>query len=708
MVTETPITTLKAEEPRSTFSQSHWEWFGLAMIVLVAAGMRLWKLGQNSFGNTYYSAAVRSMSQSWHNFFFASFDPAGYVTVDKPPVALWVQVASVKLFGYSSFIVLLPQVLEGLLSVVLVYYLVRRRFDTWAALLAGLAMAVAPICVAIDRYNNVDSCLVTVLMLAAWAVSLAAETGSLKLLLLALGLVGVGFNVKMMAAFVVLPVFYILYFTGAPVTWKKRLMDLTLASVVLVTVALSWPLFVDLTPPDLRPFVGSTQDNSMISLSLGWNGFQRLLSRRRGNLAGLEEERVISPVPRSTPAAQGFRNSGNRNFNRRGEFMGSGTPGPLRLVERQMAGQILWFFPLALVGFLVALPQTRQTWPLSPAHQALLLWAGWFLTYALVFSFMRGAMHTYYLVMLAPPLSALAGIGTRSIWLSFKNSRWLLMPLSLLLTAVWQVYILIQYPSWMVWLLPILVAGTGIAVVCMIRQCLLVRKQGSSRSLCPALSVGLITLFLCPVAWSLTPLLAKHASPEANPDLLAQNQPQNAPGFGFGSTEMNNEKLVAFLQANRHGEKYIMAAQSVQPVAPIIIKTGEPAVSLGGFMGGDPVVTLEQFIQMIKNQQLRYMMLSGFDRSNRPGNQYTAQPRPNGQNNWGYGMPNGYGVDISNWVRKHGKPVNPKLWRSGEENARIAALMEKEPLNASNPFFGSRGGRRGGGTQLYDLAGARP
>ncbi len=679
------------------------EGFVLAMIVLGATVLRLWKLGQNSFGNTYYTAAARSMSQSWHNFIFASFDPAGYVTVDKPPVALWAQVASVKILGFSIFSVLFPQVLEGLLSVVLVYYLVRRRFDAWAALLAALTMAVGPICVALDRFNNVDTCLVTILLLATWAILLATEKSKLSLLLLSMVLVGIGFNTKMVVAFIVLPAFYLLYFSGASGSWRKRLLHLILASVILATVALSWPLFVDLTPPDGRPFVGSTQDNSVISLSLGWNGLQRILSRRR-NPMGRELEGTASVAPTPVTTATPPRNPANRNFNRRNGFMGA-RPGLFRLADKQMSGQILWFLPLALVGFLVALQQSGWSWPLSLMNQSLWLWLGWFLSYALVFTFMNGGVHTYYLVMLAPPLSALAGIGTRAIWLAFKQGKWRLMPLSLLLAATWQAYTLIQYPSWAKWMLPTLIMGTAISVASIIW---LVKHRGSEGSLSAAFSVGLAILFLCPVSWSLVPLMAQHASADANPDQLYQDQAQNnAPGLGFfGNMDMNNEKLLKFLQSHRHGEKLLLVAQNAQTVAPIIIKTGEPAVSLGGFMGRDPVVTLEQFLQMVKTKQFRYILLAGVDRNNRPENQNAPQPSQNIQNNWGWtGIPNGSSADIANWVRKYGKPVDPKLWRSAEENARIAALLKEAPAIPPDQPNGFRNGRRGRGMQLYDLAG---
>ncbi len=274
------------------------------IILLLGAALRLWDLDKNGTGNPYYASAVRSMLMNWHNFFFVSFDPVGFVTVDKPPVSLWIQTAFAKLFGYRGFTLIFPQVLEGLGTLSVVYYLVRKRFGAFAALFAGLVIALSPVSVAVDRYNNTDECLVFVMVLAAWALIRAAETGSRKFLYLALILVGIGFNTKMMAAFVALPVFYLVYLIGSPITWLRKIWVLVTGTLILLVVALSWPLAVDLTPPEQRPFVGSTQDNSMISLSLGWNGFQRLLTRgRRGSppMAGEAISRRLAPRPTPRP-----------------------------------------------------------------------------------------------------------------------------------------------------------------------------------------------------------------------------------------------------------------------------------------------------------------------------------------------------------------------------------------------------------------------
>src|SRR5689334_17516641 len=177
---------------------------GLTGVLTLSAVLNLWNLANNGYSNLYYSTAVQSMVQSWHNFFFASYDAGGFITVDKPPVALWVQALSVKLFGFNSLALLVPEALAGVASVALLYFLVKRLFGPLAGFIAALALALTPIAVAVERTNNTDTWLMFTLLLAAWALTLATEQSRFRLLALSMALVGVAFNIKMLAAWVVL------------------------------------------------------------------------------------------------------------------------------------------------------------------------------------------------------------------------------------------------------------------------------------------------------------------------------------------------------------------------------------------------------------------------------------------------------------------------------------------------------------------------
>ncbi len=264
------------------------ELLGISVIVALAAWLRFSNLNSLGYANHYYTAGVKSMLQSWHNFFFVSAEPGGSVSIDKPPVGLWLQAISAYFLGVSGFSVLLPELLAGIVSVAVLYHLVRRSFGMIPGLLAALVLAITPVVVATDRNNTIDSTLILTLLLATWAFIKATETSKLRYLLLGAALVGIGFNIKMLQAYLHLPAFYALYFFGASEKIWPKLGKLALASLLLLTISFSWAVGVDLTPADQRPYVGSSSDNSETNLILGYNGVNRLLGMfgRRGNAPG--------------------------------------------------------------------------------------------------------------------------------------------------------------------------------------------------------------------------------------------------------------------------------------------------------------------------------------------------------------------------------------------------------------------------------------
>jgi 4-amino-4-deoxy-L-arabinose transferase-like glycosyltransferase len=256
-----------------------WDRIALLAILLVSGFLGFFNAWNEGYGNPFYAAGVKSMLTSWHNFFFASFDPGGYVTVDKPPVALWLQTLSAWIFGFKGWSLILPQALAAMISVAMVYYLVKRSFGKAAGLIAALAMALTPIVAATSRTNELDMILVMVVLFAAWALLAAAEKGSLKLLLVAVTLVGLGFNVKMLEAFMVLPACYLVYLLAPSLKFGKKLLHLLCATVLLLVVSLSWVTVVDLTPVSQRPYVDNSRTNSELELAIGYNGIQRVLPR---------------------------------------------------------------------------------------------------------------------------------------------------------------------------------------------------------------------------------------------------------------------------------------------------------------------------------------------------------------------------------------------------------------------------------------------
>ena len=255
---------------------------GLGAILTLGAFLRFYQLGAYSIGNSYYAATVKSMLMSWHNFFYATFEPGGSVTVDKPPLGFWVQAVSAYFFGVNGFALALPQALAGLGSISVLYHLVRKYFGVWIGLVAALVLAVTPITIATERNNTIDGLLVFVLLLAAWAFLMAAENGKTRYLLFGALLVGLGFNIKMLQAYMVLPAFYALYFFSARKPWWGRILQLGAATMLLLTVSFAWVAAVDLTDPAERPFIGSSENNTVLELIIGHNGLSRLGLNDRG------------------------------------------------------------------------------------------------------------------------------------------------------------------------------------------------------------------------------------------------------------------------------------------------------------------------------------------------------------------------------------------------------------------------------------------
>ncbi len=487
---DTPVTTIESS-PVVRGAESKHEWpptwrrLALAVVMLVSIFMNFYQLGQNGFGNLYYASAIRSMLDSWHNFFFVSFDPGGFVSIDKPPLGFWLQAASAKIFGFTPFSLFLPQALAGVLSVLLLDYLVRRHFGVAAGLLAALALAISPISVLTNRNNTIDSTLVLVMLLGAWAVMRAAEFGKLRWLLLCAVFVGLGFNIKMLEAYLVVPAYGLLYLLAAPRSIRVRIGHLALATLLMLTISLSWAVAVDLTPAASRPYVGSSQNNSEISLALGYNGIQRLLGQfgfggsRAGSSTNGNTTRSFQPPgtingtnsgnfpqPGSGGTGQPPQGVGSNNGIGGGSSSGmfnTGNPGLLRLFNEPLGGQIVWLLPVALLGMLALAWQRRPRPREDRQQQSLILWGTWLLTMAVFFS-VASFFHQYYLSTFAPAICALFGIGVVVMWQDYRSLNKSgstvgaagYCHLALILTALEEIHIITSNPTWGMWLIPLI------------------------------------------------------------------------------------------------------------------------------------------------------------------------------------------------------------------------------------------------------------
>ncbi|MEV4258706.1 glycosyltransferase family 39 protein, partial [Spirillospora sp. NPDC049652] len=456
-----------------------WARPALWVLLAVTAVLYLWGLGASGWANAFYAAAAQAGSVSWKAMFFGASDAAGAITVDKTPLALWPMALSARLFGVNSWSLLAPQALMGVGTVAVVHASVRRALAgeagravaAGAGLLAGAVLAVTPVAVLMFRFNNPDALLVLLLSVGAYALVRAQERAATGWLLVAAAAVGSGFLAKMLQAFLVLPVFALVYLVAAPTRLRRRLWQLAAAGGVLLVSAGWWVAVVALVPASSRPFIGGSQHNSVLELALGYNGLGRLNGNETGGL-------------------------GNTN----------GDAGWLRMFGTQVGGQIAWLLPAALLLLAAGLWAVRRTPRTSAARASLMVWGGWLLVTGLVFSLMQGIFHEYYTVALAPAVAALVGLGAGLIWPRRHVPAWAaVLAGTVLVSAVWACELLHRTPQWRPWL-------TGVVVVAALAALALIAASASSAPLTgrrarvlagATLVASAVTVFAGPVAYAL-------------------------------------------------------------------------------------------------------------------------------------------------------------------------------------------------------------
>jgi 4-amino-4-deoxy-L-arabinose transferase-like glycosyltransferase len=554
----------------------------LPALLLLALLLNVWGLDQNGWANDYYSAAVRSMASSWHNFLYGSFDASGVMTVDKPPLALWVQALSVKAFGYSSMSILLPQALMGAASVGLVYDLTRRRFGRLAGGVAGLVLALTPMTVAISRHNNPDALLVLCCVAALWFVVRALEDGRTRWIVLAGVAVGLGFETKMAVAFMVVPGLALAWVWIAPRGRIAALRQLLAGGAAMVLVAGAWPLLVALTPASDRPWVSGTSDNSIWSLIFGYNGFGRLDGQAGGPQA----------------------------FGGGGPFGGSS--GPLRLLNQALGGQAGWllgFALVALVGMVVASRLRRS----DKRSGWLIAVGGSFLVTAVAFSFAQGIFHPYYVSLLAPFTAALVGAATAEL-----PKLWLAAPLAVAAGVLVELSVLKDNSGSLTWLPPVLVVVGGAAVVAM-------TAGGRARIRSAALGVALAALLIAPAAWSFQTLghTTSGTFPAGGPasasfgggpgggggfrgGAVAGGPPAGGFAGGPGGNTQSLTQAIAYAKAHGGGT---IGVSSQQGASGTIISSGADVAALGGFSGRESEVSVKWLAQAVQDGRIRYVVV---------------------------------------------------------------------------------------------------
>ena len=562
----------------------HWVALGGVLVLnLLLSTLDLGRLGD---GNTYYAATVRSMMTGWANFFFVSFDPGGFVTVDKPPVAFWLQTASAKVFGFNGVSLMIPEIVAGFLSVLLLYHLVARAFGPWTGVLGALAFAVTPVTVLTDRSNLVESVLVLAVLCSMWAALKAAETARIVWLLAAVALMGVAFNIKMLEAFLALPAILIVYLYAARLQLRTRLRHLVTAAAVLVVVSLSWITAVDLIPAGQRPFVGSSGNNTELGLALGYNGLGRLLGQTRS---------FTSP---------GGVSSGNVGaLSPKVALTSTFIPGPQRLVEATLGGQAGWFIVLAVIGLAGMATSGALRPPFDRKHQAVVTFGAWFLTSALYVS-VAGTVHAYYLAMLGPPAAALFAIGVAALWRSYRSpgARGWLLPGALAAAGAAQMLTLSYFSVSYRWALAIVLTA------CMGGTMLIIGCRLARITSAPLLAmwIGVASLFLAPTLWdAYTVTAGKGGAAAAGPRPLSEGNRSTADHSGQVQVTM---ELVRYLEAHRARDTFQVGTFTSGPADAIIIGSGLPVMDLGGYKGWDRILNTRQLAARIRKGSVRYFL----------------------------------------------------------------------------------------------------
>ncbi len=618
-----------------------WHLIALAGVVLLALILNAWGLSKAGYGNTYYAAAVRSMTMSWKNFFFGAFDPGGFITVDKPPVFLWVGALSARIFGYSSWSILLPSAVAGAASVGLLWLIVRRYFGPMAATIAGFVLALSPISVAVNRLNLPEPFLILALIGAAGAVLRSLESRRWWAWTALAGfLVGVAFNTKMLDAWIPGPALALAIVVAAPTislaSARQILLRLAVLGAVTLVVSASWMVVVDAWPASSRPYIGGSTKNTVLDLALGYNGFGRVEGQGRVGGGGLPPGPINvqslrpsdgtngtdgwrAPWSDGQPGRQalqgvpgGVQGPGGQTLqaprsgsSSSGGFRGAGgiiagIPSRLRMFDDANGGQIGWLLPFAVGGGLVAL----WFWRRHPVRRAFaILFLGWIALYGGIYSYAQGIYHSYYTSTMAPGIAALVGVGTVALASAVRRDRrWLIAAIAIVGVTVWtQLVIAGRTPDFYGWVRPFTVATAlaGLAVMAVLSVRRLPVASG--------LVLGVAGLLLLPAAWS----FSATANTSLNATLPQAGPRQGASGGTFGSQAFDNgtAELAAWLKSHSDpNATWQLVVTSSQNASTLIAEYKVPVLALGGFMGSDNTISVAGFADLVSSGAVRYVM----------------------------------------------------------------------------------------------------
>ncbi|HZA12179.1 ArnT family glycosyltransferase [Mycobacterium sp.] len=607
-------------EATPTAPRDRWPRLALAGLLAATAVLYLWNLSASGYGNTFYAAAAQAGSQSWSAWFFGSFDAQNFITVDKPAASLWVTGLSVRLFGMNSWAVLAPQALMGVATVAVLYATVRRAIPdrtlgAVAGLAAGAVLALTPAAALMFRFNNPDALLVMLMTIGAYCATRAVQAASWRWLALVGVALGFAFLTKMLQGLLVLPAFAVTYLLFANTGWLRRVAHLATAAVALVVSAGWWVLAVQLTPSTARPYVGGSTDNSVLNLALGYNGLGRIFGHRGG---GPDPGGQHGPAP--VPGGYGAPPGGPRGgFGPGNGAAGSAFGGPTgwhRLFGSEMGYEISWLLPVALFAIVFGSYLAARGRLSRGERAALVLWGGWLIVTAVVFSYMSGVVHPYYTVALAPAVAALTGLAT--VWAWRRRRDWdgrVAIAVMIALAAVWSLVLLHRAhfgPEWLHWLM------TGVALAAAL-VLIAAGAVGWERAVTTAIAAGIVAGSAGTAAFAIaTAATPHHGGIPAAVNTADAHAMGGPPGGGSGfDRQQDNAQLAELLAATN--TTWSAATNGAQTASTLEIASGTSVMAIGGFSSGDPVPTLQQFVDYVHAGKIGYYVAAGDGHGRPPG-----------------------------------------------------------------------------------------
>ncbi|MCS7481326.1 ArnT family glycosyltransferase [Umezawaea endophytica] len=553
-------------------------WVRPAFLALLAASavLFLWNLSASGFGNGFYAAATQSATQSWKAWLFGSLDSGNVLTVDKPPAFLWVSGLFARIFGFSSWTVLAPQALEGVAAVGLLYATVKRTSGPVAGLFAGAALALTPVATLMFRFNLPDALLVLLMVAAAYCTVRSLEKASPRWIALAGVAIGFAFLTKMGQALLVLPALGLVYLIAAPTGIGKRLLHLLGAAVAMVVSAGWFIVLVELWPADSRPYIGGSTNDSLWELAVGYNGLGRLFGQGGGGGGVMTG------------------GGGNTGF--------GGASGIGRMFGASFGNEVSWLLPAALIGLVAGLWFTRRAPRTSRTRAALVLWGGWMVVTALVFSFMSGIIHPYYAVALAPGIVGTVAISGRELWRGRAHApARIALAAMVAATGFWSFALLNRVPEW----LPFVRWTIAVVTVVVATVIVLGVTQAKKVVLTGVLVAGLLGT----VSYSVATAASSHngSIPVSGPAGYVSGGMGG--GMGGPGEESTGSALTELLKST--DTLWAAATVSSQSAASLELATGKAVIGIGGWSGSDPAPTLAEFQQYVADGKIGYYVPGG-------------------------------------------------------------------------------------------------